>query len=60
MAFKNTKGVYLDRPLLTEDELKFIMLCVQNTTVMTDDLKVKKDACMSKLLRSKLRIDKLK
>lgn len=60
MAYKNNKGVYLDRPLLTEDELKFIMLCVQNTTVLSDDLKIKKDTCLSKLLRSKLRIDKIK
>ena len=60
MAIKLANGELADRPLLTEEDLKFIMLCVHNTTVNSEKLALQKDAVLNKLLASKLRIDKLK
>ena len=60
MAIKLANGELADRPLLTEDDLKFILFCVHNTTVESEQLALQKDAVFNKLLASKLRIDKLK
>lgn len=61
MAIKLANGEYADRPLLTEDELKFIFIAVGYTPPSfseKDDLF--KNNLYNKLQRSILRIDKLK
>lgn len=60
MAIKLTSGQLADRPLLTEEELKFILICVHNTRVESEQLALQKDKVLNKLLNSKIRIDKLK
>lgn len=61
MAFKLYRsGEYVDRPLLTEKEIKFILVLLENVTTEDAKIQAQKSELVAKLLRSKIRIDKIK
>ena len=60
MALKSRKGIYFDRPLLTEQELDFIMHCTSEYPVFADKDALLKDSCLEKLHKSKRRISMIK
>lgn len=59
MAFKTYKGIYADRPLLTEDELEFCLKAVEQYPALDEHIAILRERCLEKLHKSKRRITML-
>lgn len=59
MAFKTIKGVYADRPLLTEDELNLALYALECMPVVDEKMALLREQCKGKLYKSKQRITML-
>lgn len=60
MAIKLSNGELADRPLLTEDEHKLILIALTEYNVKSGKEAILRENTIGKLYRSKTRINKLK
>ena len=60
MAFKSRKGIYNDRPLLTEDEIDYLIALVKDSAMTYGKNLSTKMSVYNKLYKSKHRISMLK